>query len=192
MERKRNRNAIRSVNMIMDAYVELLEETPAEKITVTAIVNKAGLNRSTFYAHFENPDGVQNMLEQKLVDDLLESMKDFDLEGLMKNPKPLLELVAERIEAKMSYVKLMFEKHSAAHWMDSLREAVIEKFMSDPQAEMYDDKDMLLLNVRFFVGGYISLCRDCITNRLNRPLSSLTDTLSKTISGGLAATYTQK
>lgn len=192
MERKRNRNAIRSVNMIMDAYVELLEETPAEKITVTAIVNKAGLNRSTFYAHFENPDGVQNMLEQKLVDDLLESMKDFDLEGLMKNPKPLLELVAGRIEAKMSYVKLMFEKHSAAHWMDSLREAVIEKFMSDPQAEMYDDKDMLLLNVRFFVGGYISLCRDCITNRLNRPLSSLTDTLSKTISGGLAATYTQK
>ena len=192
MERKRNRNAIRSVNMIMDAYVELLEETPAEKITVTAIVNKAGLNRSTFYAHFENPDGVQNMLEQKLVDDLLESMKEFDLEGLMKNPKPLLELVAGRIETKMSYVKLMFEKHSAAHWMDSLREAVIEKFMSDPQAEMYDDKDMLLLNVRFFVGGYVSLCRDCITNRLNRPLSSLTDTLSKTISGGLAATYTQK
>lgn len=172
--------------MIMDSYVELLNEVPADKITVTAIVNRAGLNRSTFYAHFTSPDDVQRMLEQKLVDDLLESIKDFDLNGLMNNPGPLIDLVSKRIEAKMSCVKLMFEKHSAAHWLDSLREAVIEKFMSDPQAESYGDRDMLLLKVRFFIGGYISLCRDCITNHIDMPLGSLTETLAMTITGGLA------
>ncbi len=178
--------------MIMEAYVELLSEKPAEKITVTAIVNKAGLNRSTFYAHFSCPNDVMDMLEQRLVEDLLNSLKKFDLDGLMNDPGPLLEIVSARIEARMDYVKLMFEKHSASQWLDSLREAVIEKFMSDPQADRYSDNDMLLLNVRFFVGGYISLCKDCITNRLNMPLSSLTDTLSKTISGGLNASCVQQ
>ena len=83
MEKKRNRNALRSINMIMEAYVELLSEKPAEKITVTAIVNKAGLNRSTFYAHFSCPNDVMDMLEQRLVEDLLNSLKKFDLDGLM-------------------------------------------------------------------------------------------------------------
>lgn len=185
--KNRNRNAIRSVNMIMEAYAELLRETPLEKITVTGIVNKAGLNRSTFYAHFECPNDVQKLLEQKLVDDLLESLKDIDLEGLMKNPQLLLERVSERIESRMSYVKLMFENHPASQWMDSLREAVIEKFMSDVKTvELYSDREMLLINLRFFVGGYIALCKDCITNKIDRPLSDLTKTLSKTIAAGLA------
>lgn len=185
--KNRNRNAIRSVNMIMEAYVDLLSEAPLDKITVTAIVNRAGLNRSTFYAHFECPNDVQKLLEQKLVEDLLESLKDIDLEGLMKNPQPLLERVSERIEARMSFVKLMFENHPASQWLDSLREAVIEKFMSDTKTvELYADRELLLMNLRFFVGGYIALCKDCITNKIDRPLSDLTKTLSKTIAAGLA------
>lgn len=185
--KNRNRNAIRSVNMIMEAYVDLLSEAPLDKITVTAIVNRAGLNRSTFYAHFECPNDVQKLLEQKLVEDLLESLKDIDLEGLMKNPQPLLERVSERIEARMSFVKLMFENHPTSQWLDSLREAVIEKFMSDTKTvELYADRELLLMNLRFFVGGYIALCKDCITNKIDRPLSDLTKTLSKTIAAGLA------
>lgn len=185
--KNRNRNAIRSVNMIMEAYVDLLSEAPLDKITVTAIVNRAGLNRSTFYAHFECPNDVQKLLEQKLVEDLLESLKDIDLEGLMKNPQPLLERVSERIEARMSFVKLMFENHPASQWLDSLREAVIEKFMSDTKTvELYADRELLLMNLRFFVGGYIALCKDCITNKIDRQLSDLTETLSKTIAAGLA------
>lgn len=177
--------------MIMEAYASLLGEAQADKITVTAIVNKAGLNRSTFYAHFGCPEDVMDMLEQRLVDELLNSMKDFDLDGLINDPGALLEIVSSRIEARLDYVKLMFEKHAASKWLDTLREAVIKKFMSDPQAEQYSDKDMLLLNVRFFVGGYIALCKDCITNRLDMPLGGLTDTLSKTISGGLSASCVQ-
>lgn len=185
--KKRNRNAIRSVNMIMDAYIELLSVTSIEKITVTAIVNKAGLNRSTFYAHFDCPNDVQKLLEQRIVEDLLEHLKDIDLEGLIKNPQPLLEIVSERIESNMDQVKLMFEKHPASQWLDSLREAVIDKFMSDTKSvELYADREMLLMNLRFFVGGYIALCKDCITNKIDRRLSDLTETLSKTIAAGLA------
>lgn len=178
MEKKRNRNAIRSVNMIIDAYIELYKELPSDKITVTAVVDRAGLNRSTFYAHFRGPDDVQQVLEQKLVDDLLESIKEFGINDLINDPKRLIEIVSGRIESKMKFVKLMFEKHSAARWLESLREAVIEKFMSDPDAMSCADRDELLIRVRYCIGGYISLCRDCITNRIDKPLGSLTDEIA--------------
>jgi len=51
-ERKENRNARRSRQMIREAFEELLEEKGFHKITVTDIVARADLNRSTFYAHY--------------------------------------------------------------------------------------------------------------------------------------------
>lgn len=186
-DKKRNRNAIRSVNLIMEAYVGLMNEIPAEKITVTAIVNRAGLNRSTFYAHFDCPEDVHKLLEQKIVDELLESINDVDLKGLIKNPAPLLEIVAKRIEGRMEYAELLFDTHSTAHWLESVKEAVIEKFLNDAKNEGMEDDTTLMINIRFFVGGYIALCRDCLMKKLNISLDSLTEPLSKTISAGLSA-----
>lgn len=188
MEKKRNRNAIRSVNMIMNAYGELLKVTPMEKITVTSIVNKAGLNRSTFYAHFDCPNDVRKMLEKKLVDELMEKIDCLDFKGLMADPQPLLDIVAERLEERMDYLNVMLERYPATEWMESIKEAIIERFMSDAEAEgSYENKDDLLINLRFFVGGYISLCRDYINNKISDTPSELSESLARTIAGGLLA-----
>ncbi len=188
MEKKRNRNAIRSVNMIMDAYAELLSVTPMEKITVTAIVNKAGLNRSTFYAHFDCPADVHKLLEQKLVEELMEKINGLEFIGIMKNPKPLLDIVAELFEMRMDYIKLMFDKHLATEWLESIKEGLINKFMSDAEKEgKCENKDVLLINLRMFIGGYISLCRDYINNKIEYTPSQLSESVATIIAGGLAA-----
>ena len=49
MEKKEYRSALRSRKMIRQAFFELLKEKSFEKITVTDVVKKADVNRSTFY-----------------------------------------------------------------------------------------------------------------------------------------------
>ena len=39
---------------IMKAFMQLLEERPLNKITVKDIVEVCGINRNTFYYHFED------------------------------------------------------------------------------------------------------------------------------------------
>ena len=39
---------------IVDAFVSLLNEHPLDKITVKNIIDKCGVNRSTFYYYFED------------------------------------------------------------------------------------------------------------------------------------------
>ena len=51
-ERKVYKSALRSRKWIRQAFMELLREKDFEKITVTDIVNRADINRSTFYAHY--------------------------------------------------------------------------------------------------------------------------------------------
>ena len=65
MQKAEYRNAIRSKQLIHNAIAELLHEKPLDKITVSDVVRHANINRSTFYAHYENIPAVLNSLLQQ-------------------------------------------------------------------------------------------------------------------------------
>jgi AcrR family transcriptional regulator len=48
----------RTKKLITEALLQLIEEKPYKKITVTDIVSLAGYARKTFYAHFETKDDI--------------------------------------------------------------------------------------------------------------------------------------
>ena len=65
--RKTDRRTIMTKGMIKDALLELLQNTPYEKITVTALCKQSEITRATFYLHYNNID---NVLDE-LLDDAL-------------------------------------------------------------------------------------------------------------------------
>lgn len=65
--RKTDRRTIITKGMIKDALLELLQNTPYEKITVTALCRQSEITRATFYLHYDNIDDVLN----ELLDDAL-------------------------------------------------------------------------------------------------------------------------
>lgn len=73
------RNKIRSKNMIKAAFFELLKEKDYNKITVTDIVNKADLNRSTFYAHYLDVKVITEEFENEVIDKMMELLKNLNL-----------------------------------------------------------------------------------------------------------------
>lgn len=66
--RKTDRRTIMTKGMIKDALLELLQNAPYEKITVTALCKQSEITRATFYLHYNNID---NVLDELLDDDLL-------------------------------------------------------------------------------------------------------------------------
>ena len=66
--RKTDRRTIMTKGMIKDALLELLQNTPYEKITVTALCKQSEITRATFYLHYNNID---NVLDELLDDALL-------------------------------------------------------------------------------------------------------------------------
>jgi AcrR family transcriptional regulator len=62
---KQNPQIKRTKRLLQDALIELLKEKQYQKITVTDIVTRAGLSRTTFYAHY---DYKEELIEQCLED----------------------------------------------------------------------------------------------------------------------------
>ena len=54
------------------ALMELLRKKPLEYITVSEICKKAGVNRSTFYLHYENIGDLLEETSRLLLDDFAE------------------------------------------------------------------------------------------------------------------------
>ena len=65
-----NRRVRMTKKLIKDAYLELLETNPSEKISVTDICRKADVNRSTFYMYYENPITLRQDIENDLMEQI--------------------------------------------------------------------------------------------------------------------------
>lgn len=71
---KRTARSIKSKNALKSAFLELIQAKDPELITVVDLCRKAGLNRSTFYAHYSYTDDLIREI-------ILDSVKEvyFDL-----------------------------------------------------------------------------------------------------------------
>lgn len=62
---------------IYDAFFLVLKEKNLEKITVSDVIKKAGIVRSTFYNHYENIPALVTAIEDKTIDDIFSLMETF-------------------------------------------------------------------------------------------------------------------
>jgi AcrR family transcriptional regulator len=55
-------NALNTMLLIANTFVDLCDEMPLKKISISDIVERTGKNRKTFYYHFENKDYLINWI----------------------------------------------------------------------------------------------------------------------------------
>ncbi|KAA3648442.1 MAG: TetR/AcrR family transcriptional regulator [Chloroflexi bacterium] len=75
-----NRQYNRTNRMLRAALLELLDEKPYPKITVSDIVERADLSRSTFYVHFDTKDDLLCSFIEDILDEFFDilSMRNFE------------------------------------------------------------------------------------------------------------------
>lgn len=62
---------------IYDAFFLILKEKDIDKITVSDIIKKAGIVRSTFYNHYDNIPALVTAIEDKTINDIFSIMESF-------------------------------------------------------------------------------------------------------------------
>ena len=106
-EKKEYRSAVRSRRLIRTALLELLHEKKFEKITVTDIVKRADINRSTFYAHYPDVMGLLEELLEETVNSSIDLVSRIDMLQFLEEPMPVLEKLIAIGEENMEIYKLL-------------------------------------------------------------------------------------
>lgn len=76
---------------VCEALLDMLEETPFGKVTVTALAKRADVSRSAFYAHFDSIYGVAQKIEDDFIAGL-DAAEDPSREELLERGQYALPL----------------------------------------------------------------------------------------------------
>ncbi len=177
------RNKIRSKNMIKEAFFELLKEKDYNKITVTDIVNKADLNRSTFYAHYLDVRAITEEFENEVIDKMMELLKEFEFKNFFNNPTPLLLEISRFLEKHEAEYRILLKINDAETFLKKLRDIFAEYMKSDSDIPNYlNDTKMVNLRISYFSGGIINMYQDYFNGKLNCTLNDIALEVAKLLS----------
>lgn len=185
MEEKKKkiyRNFSRSEKAIIRAYVELMQNKEGSRITVTDIVNTADLNRSTFYAHFKSADDVREKIHSDIINELLGYMNARDDRNSLSDPYSAMMHVITFIGKDEDMYKMLLNTEGANKFLKKLRDIVIDRYLSDKVIlPRIKDRDEFEMNLRMFIGGYVSVIEDWAAGNVKMPLEKAAKIMSDSV-----------
>ena len=93
-----NRNALRSVSMITDAFAHLIREQSFSRITVTEVMRRANLARNTFYAHYSSTDELLKDFVSVVVRRVRSNLREISPYADPRNPHTYLLLLMGKVD----------------------------------------------------------------------------------------------
>lgn len=167
-EKKEYRSAIRSRKFIRQAFVDLLKEKKFEKITVTDIVNRADINRSTFYAHYSDVKSLLEEIQRELIERSFALIKEMDFLDLLKSPTSILKKLIDIANENKELYALLGKWALSNNQLEKIKVLLVEKAMnlSEIPEEIRCQKKFEI-RANFFVGGIINVYQQYLVGTLD-------------------------
>ena len=173
MAKAEYRSALRSRKLIIDALADILQEKPLDKITVTEVVARAGINRGTFYAHYTDiPDVIQHLIQDTFTK--IRTAISRDPGQLHKLPEVLLSRIWEILSEDMDFYRKVMASSTASLMQQQLVEFMIQYLLDNEEIFSPGNHREYELTIRFCAGGLSNLYRDWFSGKLPYTLGELT------------------
>ncbi len=180
--KKEYRSAIRSRKLIRQAFLELLKEKTFEKITVTDIVNRADINRSTFYAHYPDVMGLLDEIQEEFINFSEQYLRKVNFSDLLENPEHYLQLIIKMAGENEELYRLLSNSHVAMKQMEKMKKMMVERIVATMELpEEYRDSFEFEFAVRFFLSGFIDVYTQWIKGEINCTTDDIIQSVSKMI-----------
>jgi len=134
---------IKTKKNIRDAFLELRKKYSLDEIKVNTLCEKAMVNKTTFYNHYQDIYELSDELEREVLDNFFKNFNDIDM--LLTDANRFINGMHAALEAENDMLRILF--------MGKLDELIgrIEKHIRN----YYAKEDQMLIS--FLIGGCIHL-----------------------------------
>ena len=186
------RSAARSRRLIRDAYVNLMQEKPIDKISISDIVREADLNRGTFYAHYSNPMDVLMEIADEILGDVQGFFADFSFTDFLKEPMPLLLRVEKLLADNLDFYRRINLNTASIGFTDRIKKILIEYISSNKSVpENLRENPHFTVALELFAGGLISVYLGFVLGTIRASAREITETISILISQSASLLFTK-
>ena len=157
-----------------------------KKVTVTDIVKMAGINRGTFYLHFESVDDLSKQLEHKLIQNFKVIEHEFRICEIDKTPEVVLEKINKLLMQDLNLYKLLLSSNKFVELSEGIREAIKQSICNNFQVMKYiTDINHFKMVLEYVTGGVFSIYTAWIRGLISCDIDYVTKYSSMLIINGL-------
>lgn len=187
-EKKEYRSALRSRRLIRQAFQELLREKPFEKITVTDIVKRADINRSTFYAHYPDVRGLVEELLSEVVERSVQLVAEINYNQIFEDPTVFLDGLLEIGMEHLEIYKLMGRSDFVLRQVEQIKIEFLEQAVTTVDVpEHIRQSHAYRIQLNFFIGGIMNTFQQWMTGALDCPVEEIMEQLAQLIRNNASA-----
>ena len=188
-ERKVYKSALRSRKWIRQAFMELLREKEFEKITVTDIVNRADINRSTFCAHYPDVRGLVEKIMNEVVDSSTRLVAELDFDELFADPRPFLRELTNIGTENLELYRLLMNSDFAMRQVEVIKKVFLERAVSTIGIpERIRKSSAFRIQMNFFIGGILNTYQQWLQGSLECTTEEIVEQIANLITSN-AETY---
>ena len=178
------RSSIRSKNIIKKTLLELMQEKSFDDITVTDIVDRADINRGTFYAHYKNTRDVLKHINEEMLNSVTESIEMYSADYIFINPKNLFQSISNAITKDLNYYRLAFKIGGIPDYISENKQQIFDYFLSSNTGKIIENalgRQYFLCILDFWVSGILNLYYDSLTGRIPMSIAELPEFCTKMV-----------
>jgi AcrR family transcriptional regulator len=180
-EKREDRRIRHTKRAIKNAFLELMDEKPVDKISVTELCERADINRSSFYAHYVDYSAFIDELECDIVRKQIDAFSV--LYSTPNYPVTIIEDIVKliRTNKEMKLILMDYGKHRGALLEEYLHERVLPVWLQSGDISSAHAELLFAYVVR---GGYAVL-KQWYDSRFELPEKEVCRLLTTVITHGL-------
>lgn len=147
---KTYKNATRTKKWIRKAFVELLaEKKDLNKVSVTELVKRADITKTTFYYHYEDIFAVAEEMGNEMIDELSNVFDSLRNETNIDYSYQIKKITSFLKEKESDY-KMIINATDLNFFINRLKKIVI-KWLNIPNIGFSNDENIRQIQITFFI-----------------------------------------
>ncbi|WP_027090692.1 TetR/AcrR family transcriptional regulator [Thomasclavelia saccharogumia] len=154
-QKSENRSVRRTKKLLINHLIGLLKQKPINQISVKELTDLCDLNRGTFYLYYKDIYDMIEKLEQKIIDDLNQTLSSITITKPLDILDPFFSYIYENRDLMMA----LFGNNGDISFLSKLKK-LVKKYIYDNLREIHQAQNDELYNFYFqFISfGFIGIC----------------------------------
>lgn len=165
MNTKNNSRSRETRERLKEALLRLLARRDILDVTVSRLCQEAGVNRSTFYSHYDSIGELMEEMEQEIGANLMGRFRGTNYDGQHPfSPGHLLPIL-EHIRDNRDFHRVYLGQSTAQHRMDWAFGQLLEWYVRPLLRGLSVEEEAIAYYFAFFRAGFLALIQQWLQNR---------------------------